>query len=253
MADRKRAASSSPGAKRATTKRASKASGTAPVGRERKPRASKARKAAAEGKTPAAAATIRKAQSYRRVYEDWLDGMDWIGLAHKHRFSERRCQQIVEELRATSIELLPLADPMGPMKFAQDLILRHSRAISQYAVLAKTAERQQNYSVMLGALKQRDAQLERFTALMQELNWLPKHLGTLSFQMDAVQMAEVMLDVMDAKGVPHEVQAAIVEAIELRVTNKDGRMQLAAGGVAEFDAPGTAEEVPDGDREATAA
>jgi hypothetical protein len=72
--------------------------------------------------------------------------------------------------------------------------------------------------------------LTAFTGLVQELGWLPKHLGTLNTMMDALQMAEVLLDVMEERGVDPAVQEAVVTAIELRVVRREGRLRVAGVG-----------------------
>jgi hypothetical protein len=176
-----------------------------------------------------AAKTIVTAELYKAVMRDWTRGMSEGKLSEKHGLSPRRVRQIVDELRGTELTRLGVGDPLFSVKFAQRLVLQRSAAVSQYAELAEDAPESQP-QVKLGYLRLRDQALDAFTALVQELGWLPRHLGTLNTMMDAMQMAEAMLEVMDREGVAIDVQRAIVEAIELRVVRRGPGLALAGVG-----------------------
>jgi hypothetical protein len=194
--------------------------------------------------------TIERAQTYRAIMRDYARGLSYPALSAKHNLSARRCQEVVEALRGSELSRLGLDDPLFGVKFAQDLVVRRAAAISEYTELADGCTTKGLEHIRLGFLKQRDAAVQAFTELVQELGWLPRHLGTLNVQMDAIQMAEAMLDTMDALGVEEDVQRAIVEAIELRVVRRSGRLQLAPSTVLE----GHEVEVHDGgDRDSAAA
>jgi hypothetical protein len=196
----------------------------------------------ADRKLTGPAQTIERAEVYKGIMRDWARGYSYAALSEIHGLSERRCMEVVESLRGTRLTRLGLNDPLFGVKFAQDLVIQKSAAVAEYALLADDCAKPGQEHIRLGYLKQRDAALESFTTLVQELGWLPKHLGTLNVQMDAVQMAEAMLDTMDELGVEEDVQRAIVEAIELRVVKRSGRLELAPSAVLE----GSYEEVHDG-------
>lgn len=177
-----------------------------------------------------AAATVVHAELYKKVMQEWTEGFSEAQLAARNGISERRVRQIVDELRGTHLTRLGVGDPLFSVKFAQRLVLQRSAAVSQYAVLADEVKDPKLAHIKLGYLKQRDAALDAFTALVQELGWLPRHLGTLNTMMDAMQMAEAMLEVMDREGVSISVQRSIVEAIELKVVRRGPGLALAGVG-----------------------
>jgi hypothetical protein len=123
--------------------------------------------------------------------------------------------------------------------------------VSQYARLAEEVPDDPNMlHLRLGFLKQRDAALTAFTELVQELGWLPRNLGTLNVQMDAMQMAEVLVEKLVEHGVGDAIVDDIVQAIELRVARTEaGRLALAPVGPHVIDV----EEVGDGDDEGVVA
>lgn len=176
-----------------------------------------------------AARTVVNAQLYAKVFRQWTEGWAIADLADRHGLSERRVGQIVEDLRGSELARLGVGDTLFSVKFAQRLVLQRSAAVSQYARLADEAPENQP-AVKLGYLRMRDEALTKFTDLVQELGWLPKHLGTINTQMDALQMAEVLLEVMDQQGITLEVQQVIVESIELRVVRRGSSLALAGVG-----------------------
>jgi hypothetical protein len=194
--------------------------------------------------------TIERAQTYKAIMRDYARGLNYAALSAKHGLSESRIGEVVEALRGSELSRLGLDDPLFGVKFAQDLVQRRAAAISEYTELADNCTTAGQEHIRLGFLKQRDAAVQSFTELVQELGWLPRHLGTLNVQMDAIAMAEAMLDTMDALGVEEDVQRAIVEAIELRVVRRSGRLQLAPSTVLEGQ---DVREVRDGDGDKDAA
>jgi hypothetical protein len=227
-------------APKAKTAAKTKAKGKAPVKRQRAKRPSKATKRAAEtGQAVGAGRTVKQAATYAKVWADWAQGMDWATIAARNKLGERRCEQIVDEMRASRIAGLRIKDPLGALRIAEDLLLQRQAAVSQYAVEAANtpdAER----AVRLGFLKRRDEALGSLIQLLQELDVLPKHLGTLRVQEDFLTLVDALLDKMDELGLALDVQRALVEAVELRVASgADGRLRIAAGSA---DAEATAEE-----------
>jgi hypothetical protein len=176
-----------------------------------------------------AARTLMTAALYRDVFRRWTEGWSATDLADKYDLSERRVEQIISQLRGTELTRLGVGDTLFSVKFAQRLVLQRSAAVGQYARLAEEAPENQP-QLKLGYLRLRDEALTKFTDLVQELGWLPKHLGTINTQMDALQMAEVLLEQMDAQGISVEVQRVIVEAIELRVVRRGAGLALAGVG-----------------------
>lgn len=196
-----------------------------------------------------AAKTILNAALYRKVFRMWTQGWAIADLADEHGLSERRVGQIVDDLRGSALTRLGVGDTLFSVKFAQRLVLQRSAAVAQYARMAEKLGDDLNVAhIKLGYLKQRDEALSKFTELVQELGWLPKHLGTINTQMDALQMAEVLLEVMDQQGISIEVQQIVVESIELRVVRRGPGLALAGVGpdLEGFAADMTTDEVHDG-------
>lgn len=170
-----------------------------------------------------AAKTVENADLYRQIYMDWARGMTYADLAERHGLGMRRCQQIVGELRASRLDVFGVSDPLFGFQQAQNLVLHWTTAISDYAKLAVEAKQD---SVRLGAMRDRDRALQQFTQTLQELGWLPRNLGTLRFQADAIQMVETLLDVLEENKVPEQVIRLAVEAMELRVQKDRGKLRL---------------------------
>lgn len=180
-----------------------------------------ARDGLAEATTPAAR-TVENATLYLSIYADWGRGYSYDALSAEHGLGVRRCKQIVHELRGVRLSALAVHDPLFGLRTAEDLVLHWSTAISEYAKLSKS----KNEGIALGAMRDRDRAMTQFTSLMQELGLLPKHLGTLRFQRDAIELADTLITVMEERGVSQDVIAAVVESIDMQVRGDRGRLEL---------------------------
>jgi hypothetical protein len=177
-----------------------------------------------------AARTSVSGRLYDKIFREWTEGMSIMDLSERHGLSRRRIQEVVDDYKTAGLAAIGVGDTLFSVKQAQQLVLQRSAAVSQYTRLAAEVTEPAMASVKLGYLKQRDAALTAYVELLQELHWLPRHLGTINVQMDALQMAEVMLEVMDQQGVDLDTQRVIVEAIELRVIRRGDRLALAGVG-----------------------
>lgn len=191
-------------------------------------------------KQKGAARTVVNAELYRTIYREWAEGMSYEDLSDRHGLSRRRIAEVVEDLKGSGLRTLGVGDPLFSVKMAEQLVLQRSAAVSQYTRLAAEVTEASMASVKLGYLKQRDVALSAFVDLISDLGWLPRHLGSISGMMDALQMAEVLLDVMEERGVDQVTQEAVVTAIELRVVKRQGRLAVAGVGP---DLMGTATDV----------
>jgi hypothetical protein len=205
-----------------------------------------------EAEAKGAARTVENAKLYQEVMRDWTRGYTFDGLAAKHKLSAERCRQIVDDLKGSRLMRLGVTDPLFGARVVNDLLLRHSAAVGEYAQLADATPRNQP-GVKLAALKQRDQALREFTDLMQELGYLPRHLGQLTALSDLIGMAEAAIDVLEQHKVPEAVIRALIEAMELRVRRqRGGGLALDMSGPHET-VNGTAEEVRDGETRTVAA
>lgn len=178
------------------------------------------------GELTGAAGTVQRAEMYMQMFVDWGSGMDLPTIAKRHGIGLRRAETVISELRSQRLNAMRLGDPLVGLRIAQDLVMRWSSAISEYAKLAAETDHD---GVRLGALRRRDEALESFTQLLQELGYLPRHLGTLSVQSDFLALIDTLLDKMDEMGVDHDVQRALVESVELRAVQQPGSSRLALG------------------------
>jgi hypothetical protein len=180
-----------------------------------------------EGANTGAAGTVETAEQYRAIYADWVRGWSWHALAEKHELSERRCQEVIEDLRRSNVDVLGMRDQRLGLRFAEDLVLRRSEAISQAAQLAQEAHERGNLPVMLGALRLRDDAIGRLTDLLQALRYLPPNLAGLAWEWDVIAMAETAIAVLADGNVSEEVQERFVRALDLR-TSRDpsGSLEL---------------------------
>lgn len=174
--------------------------------------------------------TLERARTYRELMRDWARGYDYASLGRKYELGDRRVREIVESLRGSHLSRLGLDDPMFGVKFGQDLVARKAAAVAEYTELADACTGPNQEHIRLGYLKQRDAAVDRFTELVQEMGWLPKHLGTLNVQMDALAMAEVLVDKLVEHGIADAIVEDIVAAIELRIVRRQGQLALAPAG-----------------------
>ncbi|HTE60659.1 MAG TPA: hypothetical protein VK631_09945 [Solirubrobacteraceae bacterium] len=164
----------------------------------------------------------------RAVWLDWLDGLQMPAIAAREKLSVPTVERIVAAYRSAGARVRPgIAEQL---LMAHDLVEKHARLIERFELLACDPSAQKQPQVVLAALKAKSDALERWKNLVQELGWLPKNLGTLKFQMDAVSMADALIDVMDERGVPEDVQREMIEAIEMRVSRReDGRLTVDLG------------------------
>jgi hypothetical protein len=174
-----------------------------------------------------AAGTVETAELYRAIYTDWVQGWSWHALAVKHGLSERRCQEVVEDLRDSNVSVLGMRDQRMGLRIAEDLILRRNEAISQAAELAQEARERGNLSVALGALRRRDEAIGELTALLQALGYLPRNLAGLAWKWDVIEMAETAIAVLNDGNVPQEIQERFVRAMDLRTKpDPSGSLEL---------------------------
>lgn len=177
-----------------------------------------------------AAKTVETAELYMDLFSSWLRGMTPDALSAKHGLSIRRINEVIASLRQHRLTTTALNNPLYGSQLARDLVLRHQARVSEYAELADKVTDEKLMHVKLGFLKRRDESLDEFRDLMQELGYLPKHLGTLRVQEDFMGMVDELLEGMQELGVDEQVQRALVERVELRVQRqRDGRLRLAEG------------------------
>jgi hypothetical protein len=169
---------------------------------------------------------VKRGRRYEAVYRDWRSGADTAALAAEYGLSERRIREVIDDLRAGSVEALDLNSRRTPFRFAEDLLLRRLTAVSEAAELARHARRVGNLSVALGAMRRRDEALSMLTQLMQECGFLPRHLRALRTDADVIAMAEAALGVFERHEVPEKVQEAFVQALDLKTGLVDGHLEL---------------------------
>jgi len=136
-----------------------------------------------------------------------LGGLSESFVAEKFGVSERQVRRVLEDYRASCPPLGGL-DPEGIVVETLD---GYGEAIEQLAEIAATSDHD---GARLGAVR---AQVEVHSvrlALLQALGALPQDLGRFRIELDVREAARTILEIFDRRGVPEDVQAEVVEAVE---------------------------------------
>lgn len=136
-------------------------------------------------------------------------GLGWAEISARLALSERQCRRVVAEFRETG----PRLHEMDPVETIEEALEQFDSAIEDLALLA---EKSQHDGVRLGATRSRLDALRGKLELMRAVGVLPRDLGRLKIEVDVRHTARAILDVFEAYSVPHEVQEAVVEAVENR-------------------------------------
>lgn len=99
--------------------------------------------------------------------------------------------------------------------------------------LDRLATSRRDPNTQLGAIKAKISLLKQQTHFLLATGLIPRDLSAIDYERDAVELADTLLDVLEAHDVPWEVQNAVVQAVEARI----GRGALAPGSQAEAGLP----------------
>lgn len=150
--------------------------------------------------TPAGRA-LRNAVIIQRVAEGWK----WKDIAEEAQITERMAKVVAaQERERPGMRLLE----RDPVQIIEWLLKEHERAVMVYTLIALEA---QDDKARIGALRGRDAAMQRVLEILQHTGTLPKELGTMRHVIDIREFALKMTDAIEAfeRG---EIEAAQVKS-----------------------------------------
>jgi hypothetical protein len=186
-------------------KKSSKNRGRPRAGDESTERRSRATERAARGESTAAANTVKRGLLYRTIYQEWRSSIDCTTIAAKHDMSPRRVQQIVDELRAASIEAMDIGSRFMAKKVLEELLVQMMSSVSEAALLVQRALEEGNLPVALGAMKRRDEARVRLIETMKEIGLIPRQLKWVAVHEEHLGMLYAGIDVLERHGVSGDI------------------------------------------------
>jgi hypothetical protein len=156
-----------------------------------------------------------------QVVRERARGLGWAEISARFGLSDRQARRVVAEYR----ESRPHLHELDPIEIIEEALLQHDAAIEDLALLAQTTSHD---GTKLGAIKGRLEALRAKLELMAAVGVLPRDLRRLQIEVDIRHVAQAILDVFAAYDVPHEVQRAVVEAVESRNAGSPPNQSIAA-------------------------
>lgn len=138
-----------------------------------------------------------------------MRGLSWATIAAKHGLSERQCQTILEDYRASH----PRLRERDPIEILDDMLDAYAAAQEDLAIVAATTKHD---ATKVGAIRTRLDALAAQTNLLMLVGVLPRDLGVLRHDIDLHAMALEIVAVLNEFGVPIEARRALLEAIRTR-------------------------------------
>ena len=131
-------------------------------------------------------------------------------LAVRFEMSPVTVRRIIKEWRDEQPEL----GDIEPLEIVEETLQGYTAAIEELAEYALDSGG--NTAAKIGAVRVRLEALKGRLELLQGLGVVPHELGTLRLAEDWVRVARLVIQVLEAWGVPEQVQVAIIDAVEGR-------------------------------------
>ncbi len=135
-----------------------------------------------------------------------MRGRSWAAIASAHDLSERQCQQILQDYRASH----PRLRQRDPLELLDDMLDQYQGAQEELAEISATTKHD---ATRVGAIRTRLVALEAQTNVLMLVGVLPRDLGRFRFDLDVQELCRKTLAVFDAHGVPIEAKRALVLAL----------------------------------------
>ena len=135
-----------------------------------------------------------------------MRGQSWTTIAANYGLSERQCQQILEDYRASH----PRLRQRDPLELLDDMLDQYQGAQEELAEISATTRHD---ATRVGAIRTRLQALEAQANLLMLVGVLPRNLGHFRFDLDVQELCRKTLAVFDAHGVPIETKRALVLAL----------------------------------------
>jgi hypothetical protein len=142
-----------------------------------------------------------------------MRGLSWATIAATYGLSERQCQTILEDYRASH----PRLRERDPIEILDDMLDRYESAQEELALVSATTKHD---ATRVGAIRTRLDVLAAQANLLMLVGVLPRDLGQLRQDLDVRDLAQKTLAVFDAHNVPVEAKREL-----LLVLNGNGHPQ----------------------------
>jgi hypothetical protein len=142
-----------------------------------------------------------------------MRGLSWATIAATYELSERQCQTILADYRASH----PRLRERDPIEILDDMLDRYESAQEELALVSATTKHD---ATRVGAIRTRLDVLAAQANLLMLVGVLPRDLGQLRQDLDVRDLAQKTLAVFDAHNVPVEAKREL-----LLVLNGNGHPQ----------------------------
>lgn len=139
-----------------------------------------------------------------QIWRLWLDGTDVPTLAETYGLAQGTVQNILTTMRSDAQRL----SSMKGIDVVEEWVLKNRAGIGQLARVAAA----EKGATKVTAINSRLAREDKLLEVLQSVGLLPHDLGNLRVELDGIELANRMLDVLDRQGVlTPELMDAIAE------------------------------------------
>ena len=156
--------------------------------------------------------TISSASWTRRdnaIVAERRRGMSWATIAATYQLSERQCQTILEDYRASQ----PRLRERDPIELVDDMLDRYEAAQEELALVSATTKHD---ATRVGAIRTRLDALNAQANLLMMVGVLPRDLGVLRHDIDARAIARELVAVLARFDIPGDAQRALLDTLTTR-------------------------------------
>ena len=138
-----------------------------------------------------------------------MRGLSWTTIAGSFGLTERQCQNILADYRASH----PRLRERDPIEIVDEMLDRYEAAQEELALVSATTKHD---ATRVGAIRTRLGALEAQANLLMLVGVLPRDLGLLRADIDLQAMGREMVAVLNEFEVPIEARRALVDALRTR-------------------------------------
>ena len=144
-----------------------------------------------------------------------MRGLSWVTVAGSFGLTERQCQRILADYRASH----PRLRERDPVEILDDMLDAYAAAQEDLAMVAATMKHD---ATKVGAIRTRLDALAAQAHLLMLVGVLPRDLGVLRHDIDVHAMAREMVAVLTKFEVPVEARRALLDALRTRKASSEG-------------------------------
>jgi hypothetical protein len=138
-----------------------------------------------------------------------MRGQSWTTIAANYGLSERQCQNVLADYRASH----PRLRERDPLELLDDMLDHYQGAQEELAEISATSKHD---ATRVGAIRTRLDALAAQASLLRAVGVLPRDLGVFRADIDAQAMAQQAHDVLNRFGVSVEARRALIVALSPR-------------------------------------